>query len=68
MKSSGQKSQFPNFLVNWGTFGSAIQAFQKSQFSISFMNQEKLGSIHNPKPTFQNPNFESMNKQGKVMS
>ena len=22
------------------------------------MNMEKLGSIHTPRPTFQNPNFE----------
>ena len=24
------------------------------------MNWEKLGSIRNPRPTFQNPNFESI--------
>ena len=41
----GQKSQFPNFSVNWGKFGNAIRAFQKSQFPISFMNWEKLGKI-----------------------
>ena len=26
------------------------------------MNWEKLGSIHIPRPTFQNPNFESMDE------
>ena len=31
------------------------------------MNWEKLGSIHSPRPTFQNPNSESMDKLGKVM-
>ena len=32
------------------------------------MNWEKLGGIHSPRPTFQNPNFESRNELGKVMS
>ena len=31
------------------------------------MNWEKLGNIHNPRPTFQNPNFESMDELEKVM-
>ena len=30
------------------------------------MMWEKVGSIHNSKPTFQNPNFESMNGLGKL--
>ena len=33
--------------------------FQKSQFPISFMNWEKVGNIHSPRPTFQNRNVES---------
>ena len=32
------------------------------------MNWEKLGGIHSPRPTLQNPNFESMDELGKVMS
>ena len=32
------------------------------------MNFEKRESIHSPRPTFQNPNFESMDELGKVMS
>ena len=32
------------------------------------MNWEKLGSIHSPKPTFQNPNFEFMDELGKNMA
>ena len=32
------------------------------------MNQGKLGSIHTTKPTFQNPNFESMDESGKDMA
>ena len=68
MKSSGQKSQFLSFLVNYGKVGSTILVFQKSQFSFSFMNLEKPGSIHSPRPTFPNPNFESKDKLGKVMS
>ena len=42
--------------------------FSKIQIFLSLMNQEKLGSIHCPRPTFQNPNFKSMDELGKVMS
>ena len=31
------------------------------------MNWEKLGKIHSPGPTFQNPNIEYMNELGKLM-
>ena len=62
------KTQFSNFSMNWGKFGNVIQAFQESQFPISFMNWEKLGNIRSPKPTFQNPNVESMDELGKLMS
>ena len=31
--------------MNWGKFGNAISAFQKSEFPISLMNWEKLGKI-----------------------
>ena len=37
MKASGRKFQFSNFSLNWGKFGNAIWAFQKSQFPISFL-------------------------------
>ena len=30
------------------------------------MNWEKLGSIHSPRPTFQNPNFESIDELEKL--
>ena len=42
--------------------------FSKIQIFLSLMNQEKLGSINSPRPTFQNPNFKSMDELGKVMS
>ena len=32
------------------------------------MNQKKYESIHNPRPTFRNTNFEAMDELGKVMS
>ena len=32
------------------------------------MNWEKLGSIHSPRPTFQNPNFESIDELENDMS
>ena len=44
--------------MNWENFGSETAAIQKSKFSIFFMNCKKLGSIHSPRPTFQNLNFE----------
>ena len=34
---------------------------------ISFMNWEKLGSMHSPRPTFQYRNFEYIDELGKVM-
>ena len=56
--------------MNWEKFGFAPQAFQKSQFSFSFMNSnwEKIGSIHSPRQIFQNRSFESMDELAKVMS
>ena len=66
MKVRGQKSQFSNFLVNWGKFENAILAFQK--FHISFENWEKPENIHTPRPTFQNPTVESVDELGKLMS
>ena len=63
------KLQFLNSLVNWKKIGSAAESnIQKSQFSISFMNWEKRGSIYSPRQTFQNPNFESKDRLGKIMS
>ena len=62
----GDKNLF--FLVNWGKFGNAFKSFQKSKFPISFMHWEKFGNIHSPRPTFQNPNVESMDGLGKRMS
>ena len=54
--------------MNCKKIRSVAWAIQKSQFSVSFMYWEILGSIHSPRPTFQNPNFESMEELGKVMS
>ena len=54
--------------MNWGKFGNAFKSFQKSKFPISFMNWEKFGNTHSPRPTFQNPNVESMDGLGKRMS
>ena len=59
MKARGlQKSQFSKSLVNWQKFGSAAKAFQK--YSIR--------TIHSPRPSFQNPHFESMDELGKFIS
>ena len=69
MKAAGlQESQFSNILVNWKKFVSAAEAFQKSQFSSYSMYWEDFGSIHSPRSTFQNPNFESMDEVRKNMS
>ena len=42
--------------------------FSKIPISHLFMNWEKLGNIHSPRPTFQNPNVEFMDELGKLMS
>ena len=67
-EGKGQKSKFSNFTVNWGKFENAIQAFRKSQFTISFMSWEKLGNIHSPRPKLQNPNVECMDELGNFIS
>ena len=41
---------------------------QKYQFANFSVNWEKFGNIHSPRPTFQNPNVESMDELGKRMS
>ena len=67
MKARGRKkTKFSNSLVNWEKFESAC--IQKSKFSISFTNCEKLGTIHSPTLTFLDRNFGSMDDLGKVMS
>ena len=35
---------------------------------LFFMNWEKLGNMQSPRPTFQNPNVESMDELGKLTS
>ena len=42
--------------------------FKNPVFPSLFMNWEKRGRIQSPKPKFQNPNFESLDELGKVMS
>ena len=54
--------------MNWKHFGSAPWPFKKPQFSLCAINWEKVGSIHSPRPTFENPNFESIDESGIVMS
>ena len=41
-----------------------------SKISISHLFYElgKLGNIHSPRPTFRNPNVESMDELGKFLS
>ena len=55
MESKGlQKSQFLNSLANWEILGGAAYAYiDKIQFSIFFLNLEKLGSPS--RATFKNP-------------
>ena len=49
-----EKSQFPNYLVNW----EKLESIPKSQFSISSMNWEKL--IIAARAIFKIPNFQSL--------
>ena len=41
---------------------------QKSQFPISLMNWENIGSMHSSRPTVKIQNFEYMGKLGKFMA
>ena len=43
-------------------------SFSKIPISHLFMNREKLGNIHSPRPTFENPNVEFIDELGKRMS
>ena len=53
--------------MNWEKCRSAAQSFKKFQFPISFMNWEKLRSIHCLRASFQNLNFEYMDELEKVI-
>ena len=44
-----------------------FRLFKNPNFLSLLMNWEKLGNIHGPRPTFQNPNVESMDELGKQM-
>ena len=70
MKARGNTSKIPIFKLFISELANiwkcSLQwAIQKSQFSISFMNWVKRESMHSLRPTFQIPNFESMNALGK---
>ena len=56
MKSRVQKSQFKLF--------SELGKIWKCH--IGFSKIQNFGSIHSPRPTFQDANFESIDKLGKV--
>ena len=43
-------------------------SFSKIPISHLFMNWEKLGNIHIPRPKFYTPNVEFMDELGKLMS
>ena len=60
-------TQFSNFPVNWEIWKCNLD-FSKIQFPIFFLNWTKLGNIHCPRLTFQNPNVEFMDELGKLIS
>ena len=43
-------------------------SFSKIPFSHFFYELGKLGNIHSPRPTFQNPHVEFVDELGKPMS
>ena len=60
MKASGfQKSQCFKHFSELAKIWKCSLGFSKFQFSTSFMNLEKTW-IHSARPTFEDPNFESM--------
>ena len=56
------------FFSEFGKIWKCNLGFSKIPITISFMNWEKLGNIHIHRPTFQNPNIESVDELGKLMS
>ena len=67
-ESKGTKVSIFKLFNEFGKFWKCNLGFSKIQIFLSFMNWEKLGSIHSPRPTFKNPNMKSMDELGKVMS
>ena len=69
-KYEGKETKLSIFKLfnEFGKFCKCNLGFSKIQILLSFMNWEKLGSIHSPRPTFKNPNMKSMDELGKVMS
>ena len=58
LESSGQKSQFSNFLENWENLEVQSRLFKNLNFPFILWMSKKLASIHRPRPTFQNPNLD----------
>ena len=66
-EGKGTKISISKLFNELGKIWKCNLVFSKIQIFLSFMNWEKLGSIHSPRSIFQNPNFESMDELGKVM-
>ena len=67
-KGTSKIPMFKLFSELGKNLGVQSRLFKNLNFSIFFMNWEKLGSIHSPRPTFQNPSFEYVDELGKFMS
>ena len=65
-KGKGTKISIAKLFIELWKIWKCNLGFSKFQVFLSFMNWKKLGSIHSPRPTFQNPNFESMDELQKV--
>ena len=66
-KGEGTKISIFKHFNELGKIWKCNLSFSIIQIFLSFMNLEKLGSIHSPRPAFENPNFESMDEFGKFM-
>ena len=65
-KYEGKRAKISIFKLfnDWEKF----RLFKNPNFPSLFMNWERLENIHSPRSTFQNPNVESMDELGKLMS
>ena len=67
-EGKGSKISIVKLFSELGKIWKCNLSFSKIPISHLFMNCEKLGNIHSPRPRFQNPNVKFMDELGKVMS
>ena len=67
-EGKGSKISIAKLFSELGKIWKCNLSFSKIPISHLFMNGEKLGNIHSPRRTFQNPNVEFTDELGKLLS